>query len=67
MHSASNVRAFLTEGQTFRAHTRPASAINAVYALRPGLLTRSCDRDTLTLTCPPIAKRIWADGTYQAN
>ncbi|MEO5700345.1 MAG: hypothetical protein ABIS17_05540 [Casimicrobiaceae bacterium] len=67
MHSASNVRAFLTEGQGFRAHTRPDSALNAVYGLRPGLLTRGCDRDTLTVTCPPIAKRIWADGNYPAN
>jgi hypothetical protein len=68
MHSASNVRQFLTEGQTFRAHLRPNSAINAVYSLRPGLPTRACDRDTMMLGCPWIAKRVWADGgTWPAN
>ena len=67
MHSASNTRAFFTEGQTFRAHLRSVSAINAVYGLRPGLSTRDCDRDTLTLVCPAIKKRIWADGVFPAN
>jgi hypothetical protein len=67
MHSASNVRQFFTEGQTFRAHLRPNSAINAVYGLRPGLTTRACDRDTMLLGCPSIAKRIWADGVFPAN
>lgn len=67
MHSASSSRQSLTEGQTFRAHLRPASAVNAVYAARPGQPTRNCDRDTLTLQCPAIAKRIWADGPYSAN
>ena len=68
MHSASNTRQFFTEGQTFRAHLRPNSAINAVYSLRPGLPTRACDRDTMVLGCPAISKRIWADGgTWPAN
>ncbi|MDQ2961960.1 MAG: hypothetical protein M3R31_02200 [Pseudomonadota bacterium] len=67
MHSASAVRQFFTEGQTFRAHLRPNSAINAVYGLRPGLRTRACDRDTMLLGCPSIAKRIWADGSSPPN
>ena len=67
MHSASNVRQFLTEGQTFRAHLRSNSAINQVYGLRPGLPTRDCDRDTLTPLCPAIGKRLWADGALPAN
>lgn len=67
MHSLSSLRRYLTEGQTFRGHLRPASAVNAVYAARPGLPTRACDRDTMTLQCPAIAKRIWADGAYRAN
>ncbi len=67
MHSASNVRQFLTEGQTFRAHLRPNSAINAVYGLRAGLPTRTCDRDTMLLGCPSVAKRIWADGAFPLN
>ena len=67
MHSASNTRQFLTEGQTFRAHLRPNSAINQLFGLRPGQPTRNCDRDTLTLDCPAIAKRLWADGAFPAN
>ena len=67
MHSASNSRQYLTEGQTFRAHLRPNSAINQVFGLRSGLPTRNCDRDTLTLECPAIAKRLWADGGFPAN
>src|SRR4029079_8080736 len=31
MHSASNVRQFLSEGQVFRAQLRSNSALNAVY------------------------------------
>ena len=67
MHSASNTRQFLTEGQTYRAHLRSNSAINQVYTRRPSLPTRNCDRDTLTLDCPAIAKRLWADGGYLPN
>ena len=67
MHSASSYRQFFTEGQTFRAHLRPNSAINQVFNLRPGLPTRNCDRDTLTLDCPPIKKRLWDDGSWPAN
>jgi len=67
MHSASNTRAFLTEGQLFRAHLQPASAINATYGVRPGQVTRDCPRDTVSRTCPAIQKRLWADGTFPAN
>ena len=67
MHSASNIREFLTEGQLFRAHLRQNSALNLVYGARPGLPIRNCDRDTLTLDCPSIAKRLWADGVFPPN
>jgi len=67
MHSASNSRAFLTEGQLFRMHLQPASAINATYGVRPGQTTRDCPRDTVSTTCPPSQKRLWADGTFPAN
>jgi len=67
MYSASSVRQFVTEGQSFRAHTRPNSALNAVYAVRAGQPTRSCDRDTPTIDCPVIYKRLWADGLYGPN
>ena len=67
MHSASNVRQFLTEGQLFRAHLRETSALNMVYGARPGLPIRNCDRDTLTIDCPSIAKRLWGDGIFPPN
>lgn len=69
MHNASNNRMFLTEGQSFRSHLNPASAINATYNLRPGQVTRACGAlsETATNTCPAIQKRIWADGAFPAN
>jgi hypothetical protein len=67
MHSASWSRQYFTEGQTFRAHLRPNSAINSVYNSRAGLSIRNCDRDTLTRECPPIRKRLWDDGAFPAN
>ena len=67
MHSASNSRQFLTEGQLFRAHLQPASAINAIYGVRPGQVTRDCPRDTTSRICPAIEKRLWADGIFPAN
>lgn len=68
MHSASNTRQFLTEGQLFRAHLQPGSAINAVYNVRPGQITRACPDGTDSRTCPPLVKRLWADGAgFPAN
>jgi len=67
MHSASNTRQFITEGQLFRAHLTSNSAINFLYAARPGQPTRNCARDTSNDTCPSIQKRIWADGAFPPN
>ncbi len=67
MHYASNTRAFLTEGQTFRAHLNSNSALNSVYAARPGQPTRNCPLSTSNNICPRNDKRIWADGTFPAN
>jgi len=67
MHSASNTRQFITEGQLFRAHLRPASALNAVYAARPGQPTRDCAHSADGDPCPLIQKRIFADGTFPPN
>lgn len=62
MHPASNDRKYLTEGQTFRAVTRPDSVV-ATLGGRSGM-TRLCTNSTSTsnTTCPPVDKRIWADG-----
>lgn len=68
MHDASSTRQFISEGQLFRMHLQAASAINSVYSVRPGQITRDCPRDTTSRTCPPVAKRLWADGaTFPAN
>lgn len=67
MHDASNSRAFVTEAQTFRAHLRPASAVNAVLGARPGQPTRDCQHGDATHTCPGLIRRIWADGSFPAN
>lgn len=67
MHNASNTRAFITEGQVFRAHLNPKSAINDTYNARPGMVTRTCGQSDANDGCPAIQKRIWADGTYPAN
>ncbi len=67
MHSASNTRQFVTEGQLFRAHLRTASALNDTYNARPGLPTRNCGHGDVSNTCPGLVKRIWADGTFAAN
>jgi hypothetical protein len=67
MHSASNQRRYLTEGEVFRAVFSPASWINDVtYGLRASsLTTRNCnalDDSTNDPICPAIQKRIWDDG-----
>jgi hypothetical protein len=67
MHSASNTREFITEGQVYRAHLEPGSALNFLYNARPGQLTRSCPRDTFSDTCPRIERRLWADGAFPTN
>lgn len=67
MHSASNTREFITEGQLFRAHLNPASILNAVYNARPGELTRNCSYSDATSLCPNIQKRLWADGSFSPN
>lgn len=67
MHSASSTREFITEGQLFRAHLRTNSALNFLYAARPGLPTRNCAHNDATDQCPRINKRIWADGAFPAN
>jgi len=64
MHSASNTREYLTEGQTFRAHVAPQSSINDTYNARPGEVTRTCSptsTNATTFGCPAIQTRIWTD------
>ena len=67
MHSASSTRQFITEGQLFRAHLLPTSAINDTYNARPGLPTRTCGHNAASQQCPAINKRLWSDGTFGPN
>ncbi len=67
LHSASNTREFITEGQLFRAHFLGTSAINDTYNARPGQPTRTCGHNQADNSCPTLNKRIWADGTFPAN
>jgi len=67
MYSASDVRQYFTEGQLFRAHLAPLSALNAVYPDRKGQPQRYCAQAASDSFCPPIARRIWADGAFPAN
>ncbi len=67
MHSASNTRQFLTEGQVFRSLILPSSAINSIYNARPGKPTRNCPQASSGSDCVRNDKRIWADGTFPAN
>jgi predicted Zn-dependent protease with MMP-like domain len=61
MADLSSQRAFLTEGQVFRAHVDPGSVINSLYGARPGEPVRSCPHAAASATCPPLATRIWPD------
>ncbi|MEZ4424273.1 MAG: Ig-like domain-containing protein [Gemmatimonadota bacterium] len=61
MHSASSTRAYLTEGQTFRSHASPFSALNGVLGVRSGP-TRSCPEGLASAACPALERRLWSDG-----
>jgi hypothetical protein len=65
--TASNTRQFVTEGQAYRGHLDPVSALNFLYNARPGQPTRSCARDTFSDTCPQVQRRLWADGAFPTN
>ena len=68
MHSWSINRQYFTEGQLFRAHLTPASALNSVYNARPSpQFTRLCLPNDITDQCPALSKRIWSDGAFPPN
>ncbi len=61
-------RKYMTEGQVFRCHTIPYSAINDTYNARPGQYTTTCLNADNDVRCPPVEKRIWADSNaFPAN
>ncbi len=67
MHSASNTRQYFTEGQVFRSHFNPSSALNDTYNARSGKPIRNCGHLQSDSQCPDIGKRIWEDGTFRPN
>ena len=67
MTAASNSRSFLTEGQVFRAHFDPGSAVNDIFMARAGLPMANCQPSPETPECPALQRRIWADGSFAPN
>ncbi len=67
MHSASNTRQYFTEGQVFRSHFGPSSALNDTYNARVGQPIRNCGHFQSDSQCPDIGKRIWEDGVFRPN
>jgi len=67
MHSASNTRQYFSEGQVFRSHFSPSSALNDTYNARIGQPVRNCGHLQSDSQCPDIGKRIWDDGVFRPN
>lgn len=65
-HSTNNLltrRKFLSQGQSFRAHAHPESAINDTYQARPGGFTISCPHSNNgSLECPELRKSFLFSG-----
>jgi hypothetical protein len=65
MHSASDDRNSLTEGQTFRAIVNETSIVNRSFNMRPNKITHSPDclewETTKDPICPAIQRRLWED------
>ena len=64
MHNSSSDRRYLTEGQIFRSIFNVDSALNNIYTVREGQVTRDCpfDLSVAKPLCPAEQKRIWSDG-----
>jgi hypothetical protein len=67
MWACSWVRAFLTEGQIFRMHFSPSSAVNAIYGARPGQPVAACAAVGQSPECPELRRRLWTDGAFPPN
>ena len=64
MHSASDARLYLTEGQIYRVHVDARSALNAVYhAGLPSSVHIQLPETAAHGACPELSARIWPDGT----
>jgi hypothetical protein len=66
MHSASNTRRYLTEGQVFRSHFDSFTALTQIYGVVPNEV-RFCPDRAFSVDCPALDRRVWADGRFPAN
>jgi len=66
MHSASNTRQYLTEGQVFRSHYHEFSALRITYGLRTDA-PRTCGDFVMNVICPSLARRLFDDGFFPAD
>ena len=66
MHSASNLRRWLTEGQVFRSHFDTYTALNQIYGVVPNGI-RACPDFVSTRACIWLGLRLWADGFFPPN
>lgn len=66
MHSASDTRDSLTEGQIFRAHLTPESALNSFTGLYAPDELRNCPFTAGNEDCPPFQMRLFPDGPFAA-
>lgn len=66
MHSASDVREYLTEGQVFRSHYNAFSALRSIYSARSDP-TRNCPDAVQSTTCPALERRLWPDGSFPSD
>jgi hypothetical protein len=60
-------RRYISEGQLFRAHVNPASALNDTYEIRPGEYQFDCPDATTSPRCPSLDTRIFVDDFGIAN
>lgn len=60
-------RKYFSEGQTYRVHASPGSAVNDTYNVRPGAYQYDCPDNVSSPRCPAISQRIWLDGLGIAN
>jgi hypothetical protein len=68
MHSASDKRRYLTEGQIYRVYVDSRSALNAIYhAGRPSTVHAQLPDVVGHGQCPRLSTRIWPDGVLPSS
>lgn len=60
-------RQYFSEGQVYRCHVNPSSAINDTYNARPGEYQIDCPDNVQSQSCPAIAESLFIDGFGISN